>query len=239
MVFSVTRAQEPGPLEADRPDQTETASVVPHDHFQIESGFSFERANSAISTLAHPSVLCKYGIRDLFEFRLVWEIASNSIGQDRTTGLNPVAVGFKVRLLEESGITPKTSLIAHVSLPHLASAGFKARYYAPAARLSMQHTLTETLSLGYNLGIEWDGVSTDPTYIYTLAAGFSLAEPLGCYAEIYGFAPQSEAAQHLADAGLTYLIQNNLMVDISAGIGISSNAPDFFLALGFSVRLWD
>lgn len=239
VVSSIAGAQEPGPLEADRPDQTETASVVPDGRFQIESGFSFERANTTTSTYAHPSLLLKYGIRDAFEFRLVAEIESNRIDGGNATGVHPLAVGFKVRLLEEAGFIPKTSLIAHLSLPHLASANFKADRYAPSGRFSMQHTLTEEISLGYNLGMEWDGVTTEPTYIYTLASGFSLGDAVGCYAELYGFAPQSESAEHLADAGLTYLIRNNMMVDISAGIGISSNAPDFFLALGFSVRLWD
>ncbi|HLE32423.1 MAG TPA: transporter [Bacteroidota bacterium] len=236
---SVANSQEIGPLEADRPDQTETASVVPHGRIQIESGFSFERANSAHSSFAHPSVLFKYGVRDFFEVRLVSELTSDRIDRNLTTGLHPVAVGFKVRLLEEEGIAPKTSLIAHLAIPHLASPDFRATRYAPSARFSMQHTVTETMTLAYNLGVEWDGESTDPVYLYTLAGGFSLDDALGFYAELYGFAPQSESAEHLADAGFTYLIQQNMMADFSAGIGITTNAPDFFLALGFSIRLWD
>ena len=238
-VASGANAQEIGPLQADRPDQTETASVVPHDHVQIESGFSFERANSTASSFTHPSVLCKYGIQDLLEVRLIWEVVSNNINRSVATGLHPIAVGFKIGLFEETGLAPATSLIAHVSIPHLASKHFKARYYSPSARFAMQHTITETISLAYNLGIEWDGESTDPIYLYTLATGFSLNDALGCYAELYGFAPRSKQAEHLADAGLTYLLQQNLMVDISTGVGITSNAPDFFLAVGFSIRLMD
>lgn len=236
---SITTAQEIGPLQADRPDQTETASVVPDGHIQIESGFSFERTGSMASAFAHPSVLCKYGIRDLLEFRLIGEIASSRIQQNRVTGLNPVMVGFKVRLLDEAGVAPTTSLLAHVAIPHFASSDLRARYYAPSARLAMQYTLTETMSLGSNIGIEWDGESTDPVFLYTLSTGFSIDNTYGWYAELYGFAPQSQATEHLADVGLTCLIQQNMMVDISAGMGITSNAPDFFLALGFSIRLWD
>jgi hypothetical protein len=39
-----------------------------------------------------------------------------------------------------------------------------------------------------------------------------------------------------ADAGLTYLIGNNFQLDFSAGQGITDNAPERFVAFGFSYR---
>lgn len=239
ILAAIVNAQDIGPLQADRPDQTESPSVVPHDHFQFESGFAFEHASSTLSSIAHPSVLLKYGIRDFVEVRLILELTSVKVGNNTVSGLNPVTAGFKVRMLDEDGIIPMTSFLGHVSFPRLASSDFKAKYYAPSARLAMQHTLTESFSLAYNIGFEEDGVTTGPIYLYTFAPGFSLSDALGCYAELYGFASRSERARHLADIGLTYLPQPNMMVDFSAGVGLTSNAPDFFVAVGFSTRLWE
>ena len=60
-------AQDLEPLQADRPDQTETPSIVPKGMFQAETGFTFQKndANSKTNTL--PSTLWKYGVNENFE----------------------------------------------------------------------------------------------------------------------------------------------------------------------------
>ncbi len=84
---------------------------------------------------------------------------------------------------------------------------------------------------------EWDGETPDATFLYTLTTGFSLSEKLGCYVEVYGFAPQNDTADHRFDGGFTYLISDNFMIDASGGFGITENAPDYYTAFGFSFRL--
>ena len=101
----------------------------------------------------------------------------------------------------------------------------------------MQHTLSDKLSLGYNLGCEWDGITPETTFVYTLTTGYSISNKMGCYVELFGFAPQHESANHNFDAGLSYLINNNFMVDLSSGIGITENAPEHYVAFGFSFRI--
>jgi hypothetical protein len=101
----------------------------------------------------------------------------------------------------------------------------------------MQHTLSNKFTLAYNLGAEWDGETPEPTFIYTLTSGMSITEKLGAYIELYGFAPQNQSADHRADGGFTYLITNDVMVDISGGFGITKESPKNYFALGFSYRL--
>ena len=103
----------------------------------------------------------------------------------------------------------------------------------------MQHTLSERVNLGYNLGAEWNGETAEPTFIYTITTGCALGEKTGAYAELYGFIPQKSAADHLFDGGLTYLLKQNIQFDISGGFGLTPAAPDYFIALGFSFRLKD
>ncbi len=103
----------------------------------------------------------------------------------------------------------------------------------------MQHTLSKNVSLGYNLGAEWDGDTPEPAFIYTLTTSFALSAKWGSYIELYGFAPQQSRADHRYDGGITYLLKNNILIDVSGGAGISSNAPSWYGSLGFSVRLPD
>ena len=223
-------------IQTDRPDQTETPFTVPSGYFQAENGFSYENILKGFTSVAHPSVLWKYGVSKNFEFRLITELVSEKENAKTIIGFSPVLVGFKVNISEEKGFLPMTSFIGHIAIPKLASPDFKASYYAPSFRFTMQHTLSNRISLGYNLGAEWDGETPEPKFIYTLTTGFSLTDKLGSYIEMYGFVPQKNTADHLIDGGFTYLISNNIMIDISGGFGITDNAPKNYGAIGFSYR---
>lgn len=225
------------PIQADRPDQTETPAIVPEGMFQVETGFTFQKNDANSKSFTLPSTLWKYGVNENFELRLIIEFSSEETNNEILNGLSPIYVGFKVKLADEKGIIPKTSFIGHISLPNMASTKFKTEYFAPEFRFVMQHTLSEKFSLSYNLGAEWDGFSAEPTFIYTNAIGYSISDKLGSYFEIFGFIPQNTKSNHSVDGGITYLISNNFMVDLSSGFGISKNAPDYYWALGFSFRI--
>ena len=103
----------------------------------------------------------------------------------------------------------------------------------------MQHTLSDKYSIGYNPGLEWDGESPYPIFLYTFSNDFSISDRISAFIEIYGFAPQKSKVDHRFDYGLSYLLRPNVLLDFSGGIGLSSNAPNYFFALGFSFRLKD
>lgn len=229
-------AQEVEPLQADRPDQTECASLVPPGYLQAETGFLYEKGGPDARSFLYPSILWKYGVNDRFEVRLITEAGMEEYGEERISGFYPLTVGFKARLLDENGIVPQTAFLGHLTSCMSGKEAFRPEWLAPSFRLSMQHTLSGRLSLGYNLGTEWSGNSNKPTYIYSLASGISLTSQLGGFIEVYGYLPVKEDADHRIDCGLTYLVSNDLMVDLSAGVGITKNAPDSFISLGFSWR---
>ena len=230
-------SQEIEPLEADRPDQTETPSLVPAGMFQAESGFTFQKNDASSKTNSLPSTLWKYGVNENFELRLITEFISETINGETISGLNPIYLGCKIKIADEKGFRPKTSFIGHILVPKIASTAFKADYFAPKFRFVMQHTLSKKVSFSYNLGAEWDGFSPAATFIYTIASGYSFTDKLGAYIELFGFAPQNDEANHSFDGGFTYLINNNFMLDLSSGIGITDNAPKHYFAIGFSFRI--
>jgi len=225
------------PIQTDRPDQTETPAIVPKGMFQVETGFSFQKNDSSSKLNTLPSTLWKYGVNENFELRLITEFITESLNGESTSGLNPILIGCKIKISEEKGFWPKTSFIGHVLISNFASSDYKTDYYAPEFRFVMQHTLSEKISFSYNLGAEWDGFSPQPTFIYTIATGYSFTDRLGSYIELFGFAPQKDKANHSFDGGITYLINNNFMLDLSSGIGLTNNAPENYVAIGFSFRI--
>lgn len=238
-ITSLLHSQQTGRMETDRPDQTECPFIVKHGYIQAEAGFNYE-SQDGLSTLVHPTVLWKYGASRKFEFRLITELNSYETpllipsGNDVITGLLPVQVGGKLALWEEKGLLPMTSLIFHVAIPKLASKKFRYDNWAPNFRFTMQHSLSDNIGLGYNLGAEWDGFSTTPYWIYTIAPGFNLGKKGYAYIEAYGAVKKGEAPQHGIDGGLAIYVNDNVKLDISGGFNLI-NSPNY-VAIGGSFR---
>lgn len=227
-------------IDTDRPDQTESAVLVPKKWFQFEMGFSKQVNNATENEFQYPTLLSKYGISKRFELRLITTVQTNTyfnvVDKVKETGLTPVEMGAKIALWEEKGLLPKTSLLFHVAIPKLASNYFKADHLAPNFRFTMQHSLPKNIGLGYNVGAEWDGVNKGATWIYTFAPGINLGEKWYAFIEAFGFISKQKNPEHNLDGGIAYYINPNFKIDLSAGFGISKAAPDWYIAVGGSIR---
>jgi Putative MetA-pathway of phenol degradation len=241
LFFSAVADAQTDKIETDRPDQTETPFTTPKKWVQLEMGFNSQCNKPGSNEFFSPALLSKYGISNKIELRVITTIQTNSFilipqGTTYLTGLVPVEIGGKISFWEEKKWVPKTSLIFHFVIPKLASKKFQANKLAPNFRFTMQNSLSKNIALGYNLGAEWDGFTNEPTWIYTFAPGFNLSEKWYCYIEAFGFITKEDAPQHSLDGGIAYFLNNNLKVDFSAGFGITETAPDYYFAIGASLR---
>ena len=228
-------------IDADRPDQTDGPVITPKKWLQFEMGFSGQQNNSTENNFFLPTLLTRYGISKRIELRLITSVKrflyTAPLGNSSySTGLDPVQIGAKFALFEEKKWIPKTTVLFHLTIPVLASKKLQADKLAPSIKLSMQHTLTKMIGIGYNIGAQWDGFSDKPTWIYTFSPGFSFSEKWDGYIEVYGSLAKDEAAQHNIDGGLSYYITKNTRIDISSGFGLSKESPVWFLATGISMR---
>jgi hypothetical protein len=224
------------PIQLDRPDQTECPFITPTNYIQIEKGFTVENLENNQRIYNYPSTLWKYGVNEKLELRLITELVSLKSSVNLNSGLLPITIGFKTSLFEEKGLIPKTSFIGHIATSRMGSKEFHTKLIAPAFRFLMQHTLSNKMMLAYNLGAEWNGDNSQHNYIYTLTTGYALTNKLGCYAELYGFISTQNEADHRFDGGFTYLIKNDMMVDVSGGFGLTDNTHKNYISLGFSYR---
>jgi Putative MetA-pathway of phenol degradation len=229
-------------IDTDRPDQTESAVLVPKKYFQGEFGFGKENSTGGAYTIAHPAFLLKYGLSKRFELRLEGTFFSEHVQQNGDTKTNtdlaPVEIGTKVALFEEKGFLPKTSLIAHVGSSFRGS-GPEAWPYYSSFRVTCQHTINESFGLGYNVGAAKEEEGS--VLLYTFSPNFNFAERWYSYIEAFGFKPIGSSPeqkwQHALDAGLAYYISNDTKLDVSAGVGLADNPMKNYFAVGFSFRL--
>ncbi|WP_047551974.1 transporter [Psychroserpens sp. Hel_I_66] len=235
------------PLVTDRPDATEASSTVGKGILQIESGGlydSFEENSIKNENYTYNTTLVRYGILDNLELRLGWDFVEGTTKvngnklDNVTSGLSPLLLGVKIDIAEEKNGMPEIALIGHVFPLFSASKDYRPETTAIDFRFSLSHTLSENSSIAYNIGGQWGNDSPEAAAIYTVAYGYSFTEKFGMYAELYGDLPEDSKANHYWDAGLTYLVSNDLQIDTYFGRSITKG-QDILIGLGASLRLFN
>jgi hypothetical protein len=233
------QAQELPEIDTDRPDQTESSSVLPGSTLQIEAGVHSEGGNLE-QTYSIPAVLLRYGLLEWLELRAIgeyWTYRSEGVLIRQppmpTSGTN-IGGGIKLQLTRENGALPEIAFLAHVTKSS-GTGDSGSSDPVPDFRFSMGHSLPGDLSLGYNLGGEWISATEKLVGVYTIALGFPIGSEFGGYVEFFG--DYDESVSISFDAGATYAVQNNLQLDVSAGTGITRGAPDHYFGVGLSVRI--
>ncbi len=226
-----------GEMVTDRPDATESSSVVEPGYIQAELGWLYTKEGDL---KAHhiPQTLFRIGVLERVELRLGWSGYQNTISGDGASNWGDFELGAKVYLVEERRVRPEIALMGGVSIPS-GSDGVSRNEIDPSFRFAFSHTLSEIFSLGYNLGAEWatEDDSTESSFVYTAALGMGLSEKLGSYIEFFGdIGMSASGVAHSFDGGFTYLLRENLQLDLFAGVGLSDDAEDWFTGSGVSFR---
>lgn len=238
----------------DRPDRTESAVAVAPGLFQVEGGWGFSRtADDGVEVEEHGvgELLLRIGVVPRVEARVEFggwrsrqtETASPGGGRDES-GAADLSLGAKAELYETPGGSTRIALLGAASIP-TGEAPFTSDAVDPAVRAAVDHELPGPLSLGYNLGVEWEtvpdseGDDTLADLVYTVAVGLDLTSRLGAFVEGFGSAALSEggAGETALDGGFTYLLRPNLQLDLSGGFGLDDDAEDWFVGAGATVRV--
>lgn len=243
-LITAQETQDYGILITDRPDATEAPSVVPKKYIQIETGAfyeSFEEGNFKTEDFTYNTTLIRYGLLDNLELRLGWNLTDskaffNNVETAQISSLSPLLFGVKIAITEEKGLLPEIGFIGHLNLPFTVKELARPQTTGVDFRFSFAHTLSDRSSFSYNLGAAWGGDSPEANYLYTMAYGYSITDKFGMYAELYGDFPENNKANHLWDAGVTYLLSNNVQLDATVGSSITKG-QDLLLSAGVSFRL--
>jgi len=224
-------------LVTDRPDQTESSVTVPLKSLQIESGLIYESDDNGatkVENITFNSTLLRYGLMDNFEIRMGVEYLKQKQSHESISGFGPIYFGTKTYIRPEKGILPEMSLLTSITLPGIGKKEFRPGNMGSEIRFSLSHTLSKWLSIGYNFGAEWNGTDPSACGIYSFVCGMSASKRLGLFIESYGYLPENDKPDHRADAGLTYLIIDNLQLDGSAGIKLMKHSTYYFINFGFA-----
>jgi hypothetical protein len=232
--FITSHAQEPEKVEliGDRPDQTESAFLIPQGYFQFEDGFISETENTDIKNISFSSMLLRYGLFDHLELRFGSDyIKTVQQGMDDISGFAPVFIGAKIHVQEEKGWVPQIAFLGHITLSNTGSSNYLQTMHSANMILTFNHTLNESVSLGYSLGADFQTEHTVGTY--TLVTGFALSDKIGAFLEVYGDFSKHVYPQNKINGGITYLVLPRLQLDFAGGFGLSQYAANSYFSFGF------
>jgi hypothetical protein len=222
----------------DRPDQTESSSTVEQGSLQIESGFLIAYAEDSIWSICHlqtPSILFRFGISKGIELRVLsqFESLKNQNTTTEISGISDLEIGTKIQIYKRESSNTEVAFLSHLRMP-TGSNGLTTGKYGSINKLSISHALGEDYGLGYNVGYNYFGFGKG-IITYSIALSYKISEKAGIYIEPYGDFLNIE--EHFAniDAGMTYLIKDNMQLDFSFGTGLNYSMN--YMAIGFSWKI--
>ncbi len=234
----VTNAQSPE-LVTDRPDQTESATVVAGGLVQVEMGYLFAR-DGGVDRYEVPGTLVRVGLGGRTELR-VGHTGVAGGGEGR--GAGDSTLGAKFNLIGRAdGWLPELAILGGVSLP-TGDHGFSSNGVDPSFLFSLAYELSPRLSFGANVGSAWEssseGSGREATFLYSLVLGGGVTERLGVFLELFGdwLTTGANATGVSVDGGFTFLLADLVQFDLYVGRGLRGTNDDAFIGTGLSFRL--
>ena len=231
---------DPAPLVGDRPDFTESASVV--GRLQLETGYTYEdQGPERVHTVGE--LLVRIPAAGRLELRVEapsWIREEAPSGAGDGWDLTDAGLGLKLELLEpgRAPAGPAVALLVDTSLPtgdHSASGEL-----FPSARLATGLSLSDRVSLGANAGLASaeNGEDRHAELLGSVSLGLAVHETVTAFLEGYGLAPTGGApSSSVLNGGLTWLAGRHLQLDARLGTGLSGPAPELVLGTGVVWRL--
>jgi Putative MetA-pathway of phenol degradation len=239
-------AQLDEPLISDRPDFTESSSVVGLGALQVETGYTYTHDDDGTDrTIGHsyPETLFRYGVlANWLEFRLAANYGREETNGVRNSGADDLYLGFKVGLTAQEGWRPEMALVPQMTVPSGGSDITSGEVLALLNWLygwDLNEFISPAGSTQFNRSLDRVTDASYTEWAQSWTVGYSLAERLGAYTEYFGLYPSgadTERVQHYVNGGFTYSISNDIQWDIRAGYGLNDAADDYFLGTGLVFR---
>jgi hypothetical protein len=227
-----------GTIGADRPGFSTSPETVLPGRLQIEGGYQFT-ADRGVDNHTMPLLLIRAGLTKMLEFRVGWDGLSWIENDGRfKPEANDMSLGLKAYLMEQSGFLPAIGLLGSLSLP-TGSGSSTSNRVDPTGGLLWNYNLAAGPGLFGT--ILMSSVTGDDGRFFEAANAIGVTLPInerfGSFVEYFGFYRKGGGgAAHNLNGGFTYLLNDNLQLDINGGLGINRRADDYFLGTGFAFR---
>lgn len=209
-------------INTDRPDQTESSQTVPKHTLQLESGIRIGdegKHQTYAQQMLLPTNLFRLGIAQKLELRILSQYETAHFQNFKAAGISDLELGVKIQMLESKDQKTQIAMLSHLILP-TGTYEVSNQKFGSSTRVCISHALGSLWQIGYNLGYDYHGKARgDLTYSFSV--GYIVNDRVGFYFEPYGEWLNFEKWRMNGDAGFTFLVSDNLQLDVSLGTGIN------------------
>lgn len=206
-------------INTDRPDQSDGVYTVPKHILQLENGFTI--ANKVFLN----NFMLRYGLTNTTEIRLLLDAGKEVMA----SGLKPVTISAKQRLIQQDKILPAITFVGYISFDRLASKDFQDDLTPFELKLAFENELTDQFSIAYNVGTSEKFEALNLTFNF----GFSPTDDIATFIEYFSTFNKLET-EHNIDAGLLFVLNPQLQLDVAFGGPFKDFDDGFFTTFGVS-----
>jgi Putative MetA-pathway of phenol degradation len=228
-------------IVTDRPDITESSLVVPAGTLAIENGFTWTRDHGK-GLLDLSESLVRFGLGKRTELRLVvpnyfHDLFDNLGGRGAISGFDDASFGVK----EQIGPLPgriDLALIVAVSFPTGASA-LTTHGVDPVIKLPWSRELKHGWSFGGMQSLFYQTAEgrRNPIWEPTFYLEREITRRSDGFVEYGGDFPRAGGSRQVIHFGTAYRVTPRQQIDFHFGFGLSSAAPKYFVAAGYSIQI--
>ena len=245
-------------IVTDRPDFVESSAVVGKGRLQVETSFAAERSriDGAVERATSTPTLLRIGVSDALELRFetdgrlhAWSSVGGSGGSGNGNGIgnsergySDTAIGLKWHALDAKGNAPAVGVLVHADLA-TGSKTFRGQGVRPSLRLVGEWELPADFALGIMPGIASQTGTDGKRFmagIFGIVLGKAWNDKFRSFVELS--APQIARGRDggstlTIDAGVAWLMGENIQVDTALARGLNRNTPDLSWTVGLSFKL--
>lgn len=221
-------------MSADRPGASTGTDITSKFKIQWETGFGYERnkydgANEHVITIN--TSLFRYGISESAEIRLQVEEQSIKEDGEKNSGLCPLVIGTKVKIFDGYKAVPKIGLLANLTIP-CGKDDFKADKPAPQLYLLFDNEVTEKISIGYNVGAEYDGDTHIPTTFAAICLGYAFTNNFCGFIENYNYFHCQHKPIWMTEFGVSWQVAPRVQLDLACDLNLKSPVKNYAVSCG-------
>lgn len=235
-------------LSADRPGEGTGSEVLNKGFIQWETGFECLHTFGT-HLLTMPTTLFRLGLHKRVELRLEYTgaltlfdhpDAAPTTPDEHLYVLAPLEIGTKILLWDHHGGSldkawiPRAAVLCNLGLP-ISNSLAKDLPLSGSVDLLFENEVTEWLSFGYDVGVQWNEWAPAPDIFASLGVNFEPTNHLGLFIESFNlFDPDAidlntgKTYTHChinLDFGITYAVHPRVQLDAYAGFNIFNSEP--------------
>ena len=249
-LFNPTPTELMRPLSADRPDGTESPITVDAGHVQVELSFLAythdDESSEHVDAWTVFDTNLKLGLLNNVDVQFVFgtyseeEVDPRGAPSETLRGFGDVQVRVKINLWGNDGGNTAFGIMPFLKIP--TNTELSNQHGEGGVIFMLGWDVAETWGLGFQAEVDFvydeDDDDYDTELAHTVVLGFDVLGPVGAYIEYIGVASSDTDSDYQAifSSGLTYEVNENMVLDVGTQAGLSNTADDVTVFAGVTRR---